>query len=32
MNLTRNLTDAHGAEGMRVNQINPGSRLTPNAN
>jgi NAD(P)-dependent dehydrogenase (short-subunit alcohol dehydrogenase family) len=30
MTLTRNLADAHGAEGLRVNQINPGWVLTPN--
>jgi NAD(P)-dependent dehydrogenase (short-subunit alcohol dehydrogenase family) len=30
MTLTRNLADAHGAEGIRVNQINPGWILTPN--
>ncbi len=30
MTLTRNLADAHGAEGIRVNQINPGWTLTPN--
>jgi NAD(P)-dependent dehydrogenase (short-subunit alcohol dehydrogenase family) len=29
MTLTRNLADAHGAEGIRVNQINPGWTLTP---
>jgi NAD(P)-dependent dehydrogenase (short-subunit alcohol dehydrogenase family) len=28
MTLTRNLADAHGAEGIRVNQINPGWTLT----
>ena len=28
--LTRNLADAHGAEGIRVNQINPGWVLTEN--
>jgi NAD(P)-dependent dehydrogenase (short-subunit alcohol dehydrogenase family) len=28
--LTRNLADAYGAEGLRVNQINPGWTLTPN--
>ncbi len=28
MTLTRNLGDAHGAEGIRVNQINPGWTLT----
>ena len=30
MTLTRNLADAHGTEGIRVNQINPGWTLTPN--
>lgn len=30
MTLTRNLADAHGANGLRVNQINPGWVLTPN--
>ena len=30
MTLTRNLADAHGAEGIRVNQINPGWTLTEN--
>jgi NAD(P)-dependent dehydrogenase (short-subunit alcohol dehydrogenase family) len=30
MTLTRNLADAHGSEGIRVNQINPGWTLTPN--
>jgi NAD(P)-dependent dehydrogenase (short-subunit alcohol dehydrogenase family) len=30
MTLTRNLADAHGVEGIRVNQINPGWTLTPN--
>ncbi len=30
MTLTRNLADAHGAEGIRVNLINPGWTLTPN--
>ena len=30
MTLTRNLADAHGAEGIRVNQINPGWTLTDN--
>lgn len=30
MTLTRNLADAHGAEGIRVNQINPGWTLTAN--
>ena len=30
MTLTRNLADAHGAEGIRVNQINVGWTLTPN--
>lgn len=30
MTLTRNLADAHGWEGIRVNQINPGWTLTPN--
>jgi len=30
MTLTRNLADAHGAEGMRVNQLNVGWTLTPN--
>jgi NAD(P)-dependent dehydrogenase (short-subunit alcohol dehydrogenase family) len=30
MTLTRNLADAHGAQGIRVNQINPGWTLTPN--
>ena len=30
MTLTRNLADAHGAQGLRVNQINPGWVLTPN--
>jgi NAD(P)-dependent dehydrogenase (short-subunit alcohol dehydrogenase family) len=29
MTLTRNLADAHGPEGIRVNQINPGWTLTP---
>jgi NAD(P)-dependent dehydrogenase (short-subunit alcohol dehydrogenase family) len=29
MTLTRNLADAHGSEGIRVNQINPGWTLTP---
>ena len=28
--LTRNLADAHGAEGVRVNQLNVGWTLTPN--
>ena len=28
--LTRNLADAYGTEGLRVNQINPGWTLTPN--
>jgi NAD(P)-dependent dehydrogenase (short-subunit alcohol dehydrogenase family) len=28
MTLTRNLADAHGAQGIRVNQINPGWTLT----
>jgi len=28
--LTRNLADAHGSEGLRVNQINPGWVLTDN--
>ncbi len=28
LTLTRNLADAHGAEGIRVNQINPGWTLT----
>ena len=28
--LTRNLADAHGAEGLRVNQLNVGWTLTPN--
>jgi NAD(P)-dependent dehydrogenase (short-subunit alcohol dehydrogenase family) len=28
--LTRNLADAHGAEGIRVNQLNVGWTLTPN--
>ena len=30
LTLTRNLADAHGTEGIRVNQINPGWTLTPN--
>ena len=30
MTLTRNLADAHGAEGMRVNMLNLGWTLTPN--
>jgi NAD(P)-dependent dehydrogenase (short-subunit alcohol dehydrogenase family) len=30
MTLTRNLADAHGPEGIRVNQINPGWTLTEN--
>ena len=30
MTLTRNLADAHGAEGIRVNQFNVGWTLTPN--
>jgi NAD(P)-dependent dehydrogenase (short-subunit alcohol dehydrogenase family) len=30
MTLTRNLADAHGAEGLRVNQLNVGWTLTPN--
>ena len=30
MTLTRNLADAHAAEGVRVNQINVGWTLTPN--
>ena len=30
MTLTRNLADAHGAEGIRVNQLNVGWTLTPN--
>jgi NAD(P)-dependent dehydrogenase (short-subunit alcohol dehydrogenase family) len=30
LTLTRNLADAHGPEGIRVNQINPGWTLTPN--
>ena len=30
MTLTRNLADAHGPEGIRINQINPGWTLTPN--
>jgi NAD(P)-dependent dehydrogenase (short-subunit alcohol dehydrogenase family) len=30
MTLTRNLADAHGAEGLRVNQFNVGWTLTPN--
>jgi NAD(P)-dependent dehydrogenase (short-subunit alcohol dehydrogenase family) len=30
MTLTRNLADAHAAEGIRVNQINVGWTLTPN--
>jgi len=30
MTMTRNLADAHGAEGLRVNQINVGWTLTPN--
>ncbi len=30
MTLTRNLADAHGAEGVRVNQLNVGWTLTPN--
>ncbi|HEX5176774.1 MAG TPA: SDR family oxidoreductase [Chthoniobacteraceae bacterium] len=27
--MTRNLADAHGAEGIRINQLNPGWVLTP---
>lgn len=30
MTLTRNLADAHGSEGIRVNQLNVGWTLTPN--
>ena len=30
MTLTRNLADAHGAEGLRVNTLNVGWTLTPN--
>lgn len=30
MTLTRNLADAYGAEGLRVNQLNVGWTLTPN--
>ena len=30
MTMTRNLADAHGAEGIRVNQVNVGWTLTPN--
>lgn len=30
MTLTRNLADAHGIEGIRVNQLNVGWTLTPN--
>lgn len=30
MTLTRNLSDAHGTEGIRVNQFNVGWTLTPN--
>lgn len=30
MTLTRNLADAHGVEGIRVNQLNVGWTLTPN--
>jgi NAD(P)-dependent dehydrogenase (short-subunit alcohol dehydrogenase family) len=30
MTLTRNLADAYGAEGIRVNQLNVGWTLTPN--
>lgn len=30
MTMTRNLADAHGAEGIRVNQLNVGWTLTPN--
>ncbi len=30
MTLTRNLADAHGAEGIRINQLNVGWTLTPN--
>lgn len=30
MTLTRNLADAHGPEGIRVNQLNVGWTLTPN--
>jgi len=30
MTLTRNLADAHGAEGIQVNQLNVGWTLTPN--
>jgi NAD(P)-dependent dehydrogenase (short-subunit alcohol dehydrogenase family) len=30
MTLTRNLADAHGREGIRVNQLNVGWTLTPN--
>jgi NAD(P)-dependent dehydrogenase (short-subunit alcohol dehydrogenase family) len=29
MTMTRNLADAHGAEGIRINQLNPGWVLTP---
>ncbi len=28
--MTRNLADAHGAEGLRVNQFNVGWTMTPN--
>lgn len=30
LTMTRNLADAHGAEGIRINQINPGWTLTEN--
>ena len=30
MTMTRNLADAHGAEGIRINQLNVGWTLTPN--
>ena len=30
MTMTRNLADAHGSEGVRVNQLNVGWTLTPN--
>lgn len=30
MTLTRNLADAHGAEGIQINQLNVGWTLTPN--
>jgi NAD(P)-dependent dehydrogenase (short-subunit alcohol dehydrogenase family) len=30
MTMTRNLADAHGVEGLRVNQLNVGWTLTPN--